>query len=244
MKPYQRNVGQLLLDVAHNLALRRGDKAVTALRQQLDHPVGHVAPSHVDTQHGVGEGVTLVDRDGVGHTVTGVQHNPGGPPRGVQGEDSLDPDVHGRAVEGLEHDLRHLLAVRLRVHRGLCEEDRVVLRGNTQLVEEGVVPDLLHVVPVRDDTVLDRVLDQQDTTLRLCVVANVGLLLCRPHHGGGSLRAPHDGGEHGTRGVIPGEPGLHHPGPVVAHDRLLVIVRHCGEVSCCFVVSWNGVGGG
>ena len=31
--------------------------------------------------------------------------------RGVEGEDGLDGDVHGRHVERLEHDLGHLLAV-------------------------------------------------------------------------------------------------------------------------------------
>jgi hypothetical protein len=47
----------------------------------------------------------------------------------------------------------------------------VLFGGNTELVVEGVVPDLLHVVPVGDDTVLDRILEREDTTLRLGLVA-------------------------------------------------------------------------
>jgi hypothetical protein len=43
----------------------------------------------------------------------------------------------------------------------------VLLRRDTELVVEGVVPNLLHVIPVCDDTVLDRVLESEDTTLRL-----------------------------------------------------------------------------
>jgi len=35
------------------------------------------------------------------------------------------------------------------------------------------VPDLLHVVPVGDDAVLDRVLEREDATLRLGLVADV-----------------------------------------------------------------------
>ena len=42
-----------------------------------------------------------------------------------------------------------------------------------QLVVESVVPDPLHVVPVRHDAVLDRVLESQDTTLGLCFVSDV-----------------------------------------------------------------------
>ena len=43
----------------------------------------------------------------------------------------------------------------------------------TQLVVESVVPDPLHVVPVRHDAVLDRVLESQDTALGLCFVSDV-----------------------------------------------------------------------
>jgi hypothetical protein len=54
----------------------------------------------------------------------------------------LDGNVHRGGVEGLEHDLGHLLAVSLGVQGGLSEQDGVLLGGNTQLVVEGVVPDL------------------------------------------------------------------------------------------------------
>jgi len=47
----------------------------------------------------------------------------------------------------LEHDLGHLLTVGLGVEGSLGEEDGVLLGSNAKLVVEGVVPDLLHVVP-------------------------------------------------------------------------------------------------
>ena len=59
--------------------------------------------------------------------------------------------------------LGHLLSVGLGIEGSLSEEDGVLLGGDTQLVVEGVVPDLLHVVPVGDDTVLDGVLQGEDT---------------------------------------------------------------------------------
>ena len=52
-----------------------------------------------------GSGRTFIDGDSVGDTITRVEHNTGGTTGGVQGQDGLDGDVHGRAVEGLEHDL-------------------------------------------------------------------------------------------------------------------------------------------
>ena len=39
-------------------------------------------------------------------TITRVEDNTGGTTRGVEGEHGLDGDVHGRGVEGLEHDLK------------------------------------------------------------------------------------------------------------------------------------------
>ncbi len=101
----------------------------------------------------------------VGDTIAGVQHDTGCTTRGVQGQDSLNCDVEGGRVEGFEHDLRHLFTIGLRVERCFGKEDGVLFRGDTEFVVESVMPDLLHVIPVRDDTVLNRVLKGEDTTL-------------------------------------------------------------------------------
>ena len=106
----------------------------------------------------------------------------GGTAGSVQGQDSLDGHIHGGDVEGLKHDLGHLLSVGLGVQGGFSEQGGVLLGGNSQLVVEGVVPDLLHVVPVSDDTVLDGVLQSQDTPLALGLVADVGILLTHTDH--------------------------------------------------------------
>ena len=109
-------------------------KAVTALRQQLDHPVGHVAPQpcRYAARRGGGSnprrsGTVWVTPSPESSTIPVVR------PEEYRERTAWIPTYMAGLVEGLEHDLRHLLAVRLRVHRGLCEEDRVVLRGNTQL---------------------------------------------------------------------------------------------------------------
>ena len=44
----------------------------------------------------------------------------------VQVEDSLDGEVHGGSVEGLEHDLSHLLPVGLGVEGSLSQEDGIL----------------------------------------------------------------------------------------------------------------------
>merc|ERR1719385_114285 len=225
----QGDVAQLLLDVTDNLALGGGGERVAALGEDLHQVVGELTASQVKTEDGVGEGITLVDGDGVGDTIAGVHDDTGGTAGGVQGEHSLDGDVHGGHVEGLEHDLGHLLAVGLGVEGSLSQEDGLLLGGHTQLVVEGVVPDLLHVVPVGDDAVLDGVLQGEDTSLGLGLVTDVGVLLSHTDHDTLVAGTADDGGEDGAGSVVTGEAGLAHAGAVVNDQGSHVFVTHDGE---------------
>merc|ERR1719323_672338 len=171
------DVAELLLDIPYDLPLGGGGEGVSPLGEDLHQVVSEVTASQVEPEDGVGESITLIDGDSVGDTVTRVEHNTGGTARGVQREHSLDGDVHGGSVEGLEHDLGHLLPVSLGVEGSLSQEDGVFLGGNTELVVESMMPDLLHIVPVGDDSVLNGVLQGEDTSLALGLVSNIGVLL-------------------------------------------------------------------
>merc|ERR1719245_991668 len=178
----QSDIAELLLDVTDNLTLSSGGERVATLSEDLHEVVGELTASQVKTDDGVGESITFIDGDTVGDTVTRVHHDTSGTARGIEGEDSLDGDIHGGQVEGLEHDLGHLLPVGLGVEGSLSEEDGLLLRGHTELVVHGVVPDLLHVIPVGDDSVLHGVLEGQDTPLGLGLVSNIGILLSHADH--------------------------------------------------------------
>merc|ERR1712193_416515 len=134
------DIAELLLNVADNLPLGSGGEGVATLSQDLHEVVGELTASKVKTDNGVGEGITFIDRDTVGDTVTRVHDDTSGTARGVEGENSLDGNIHGGGVEGLEHDLGHLLPVGLGVEGSLSEEDRLLLGGHTELVVHGVVP--------------------------------------------------------------------------------------------------------
>merc|ERR1719295_323437 len=221
------DVAELLLHVTDNLSLSGGHERITALGEDLHEVVGQVASGQVETQDGVGEGVTLVDRDGVGNTITGVKNDTGGTARGVQGEHGLDTDVHGGGVESLEGDLGHLLSVGLRVEGGLRVESGVLLGGGTQLVVDGVMPDLLHVGPVGHNAVLNGVLQGEDPSLGLSLVTNVGIFLSHADHDTDVTWATDDGREDGAGSVITGEAGLAHSGSIVHDQRSnLFVVAH------------------
>ena len=169
------DVAELLLDVAHDLAFGGGGEGITALGEDLHEVVGQVAAGKIETEDGVRERISLVDGDGVGDAISNVEDDTSGAARGVERKNSLDCHVHSWDVEGLEHDLGHFLAVGLGVERGLSEQDGMLLGGDAQLVVEGVVPDLFHIVPIGHDAVFDGVLEGEDTTLGLSLVTNIGV---------------------------------------------------------------------
>merc|ERR1719462_510934 len=189
-----------------------------------------VAACQVQTEDGVGESVTLIDGDGVGDTISDVGDKTGGTTRGVQGEDGLDAHISGWGVEGLKDDLDKLLSVGLGVEGGLRVEMRRLVGRDSQLVVEGVVPDLLHVVPGGEYTVLNGVFQGEDTSLGLSLVTDVGVLVAHTDHDGDMARTANDGGEDGAGSVISGESTLDHSGAIVNDQScgFLVVTHGCG----------------
>merc|ERR1712123_437261 len=164
----------------------------------------------------------------MGNTISRVHDNTSGTARGIKGEDSLDGDIHGGHVEGLKHDLGHLLTVSLGVERSLSQENGLFLRSNTELIVEGVVPDLLHVIPVGDDSMLNRVLEGEDTSLGLGLITNIGILLSHTDHHTLVARTSNNGGEDSAGSVISSETSLAHAGAIVTDKGSNIFVTHLG----------------
>jgi hypothetical protein len=220
------NIAKLLLDVPDNLALSSGGERVSTLGEDLHQVVGELTASQVQTEDGMGKSITFIDGDSVGDTISGIHDNTGGSARGIEGEDSLDGNIHGGHVEGLEHDLSHLLPVGLGVEGSLSQEDGLLLRGNTELVVEGVMPDLLHIIPVGDDSVLNGVLQGEDTSLGLSLITDIGILLTHTDHDTLMTGATNNGGEDSARSIISRESGFAHSGTIVNDKSGGVFVTH------------------
>merc|ERR1711870_180490 len=196
------DIAELLLDVTDNLALSGGGERVTTLSEDLHEVVGELTASQVQTEDGMGKSITFIDGDIVGDTITRVHDHTGGTTGGIEGKDGLDGNIHGGHVEGLEHDLSHLLTVSLWVEGSLSEEDGLLLGGDTEFVVEGVMPDLLHIVPVGDDTVFNGVLQGEDTSLGLSFITDIGILLTHTDHDALVSWASNNGWEDSPGGVI------------------------------------------
>merc|ERR1719342_368158 len=114
-----------------NFALSGGGERVATLGEDLHEIVGELTSSKVKTDNGMGKSITFIDRDTMGDTVPRVHDDTSGTSGSIEGEDSLDGNIHSGHVEGLKHDLGHLLTVGLGVEGSLSEEDGLFLRGNT-----------------------------------------------------------------------------------------------------------------
>merc|ERR1711948_235648 len=197
------DIAELFLDVTDNLALSGGSERVTTLSEDLHEVVGELTASHVQT---------------------------GGTTGGIEGKDGLDGNIHGGHVEGLEHDLSHLLTVSLGVEGSLSKEDGLLLGCNTEFIVEGVMPDLLHIIPVGDDTVFNGVLQGEDTSLGLSLITDIGILLSHTDHDALMSWASNNGWEDSPRGVITGESSLAHAGAIVNNQSGGIFVTHVGQV--------------
>ena len=55
----------------------------------------------------------------------------------VMSRDSSHHGVHGWSVEGLEHDLGHLLLVGLGIERHLHQQNKILVHGDSEIVVGG-----------------------------------------------------------------------------------------------------------
>merc|ERR1711993_94056 len=220
------NVAELFLDVTDNFMLSGGGERVTSLGEDLHEVVGELTSSQVQTEDGVWESITFIDGDGVGDTITRVHGNTSGTSRSIEGKYGLDGNVHGGHVEGLEHDLSHLFTVSLGVEGSLSEEDGLFLGGNTEFIVEGVMPDLLDIIPVGDDTVFNGVFQGKDTPLGLSFISNISILLTHTDHDTLVTGASNNGREDSPGGVISSETGFAHAGAIVNDKSGSIFVTH------------------
>ena len=89
-----------------------------------------------------------------------------------------------------------------------------------------VVPDLLHVIPVGDDSVLNGVLEGEDTSLGLGLISNIGILLSHTDHHTLVAGTSNNGGEDSSGSVISGKSSLAHAGAIVNNQGSNVFVTH------------------
>merc|ERR1719206_945950 len=88
------------------------------------------------------------------------------------------------------------------------------------------LPDLLHVIPVGDDSVLNGVLEGEDTSLGLGLISNIGILLSHTNHHSLVAGTANNGGEDSSGSIISSKSSLAHAGAIVNNKSSNVFVTH------------------
>ena len=112
---------------------------------------------------------------------------------GVEGHDGLDSDIHVFYFEFLEHSDERLLFVLSGGSKIISYDDTLnIARSDSEFFIKCVIPDLLHVFPVLDNSVLNGVLQVEDGSLLLGLIADVLGLLGHTLHDTSVLGAADD----------------------------------------------------
>jgi hypothetical protein len=85
----ESDVAELLFDVSDDFSLGGGGEGVTSLGEDLHEVISEISTGQVQSKDGVGKGVTFVDGDSVGDTISGIEDDTGGSTGSVQGKDGL-----------------------------------------------------------------------------------------------------------------------------------------------------------
>merc|ERR1719374_475337 len=95
----------------------------------------------------------------------------------------------------------------------------MLFRRNPEFVVECMMPDFFHVVPIRDDTVLNGILQRQNAALALSLVTDITVLLVHTDHDAWHLGPADNRREHSARCIVTSETGLTHATAVVDDER-------------------------
>lgn len=218
------NEGSLLLNVSNNLepGTLATDWLNAVLSKELNHSIGENPTGNEVLFDGVRDREALEHRNSMGDTIAGVDNETSGTAISIKREDSLDGNVEVRDLECLEHKLSHFLSISLRVLGSLREKKIVLRRIDSELVAECIGPDLLHSVPVIHDTGLNGVLEIEDTSHLLCLIADILIFRFDTNHLLRGSRSTHDGRELNGGLLLASETGLQDAGSIINDDGLIV----------------------
>jgi len=199
------NICKLLLHVTNDFSLG----------QDFHHVLSEVTSGKIETKDGVGKSITFINWDGMRNTITRVKNNTSCTSGSIQGKDGLNGNIHSRGGKSFKHDLGHLFSVCFWVQWGFGQKNGVLFWGNSKLIVESMMPNLLHVIPRGDNSVLNGVRQFQNTTFALCFISNVGILLGHTNHRGSMLGSSYNRWEHSTRCIVTSKSTLDHTGTIV-----------------------------
>jgi hypothetical protein len=103
----------------------------------------------------------------------------------------------------------------------------MLFRMNSKFIEIAVMPDLFHIIPRGNDTMLNGVSKLEDTSLGLGFFSDVHILLFGSNHGTSSnFGSADDGGEADFWCIFSGNSSLAHTGSIINDNGVDCFFAH------------------
>merc|ERR1712238_541479 len=88
------------------------------------------------------------------------------------------------------------------------------------------MPDLLHIIPVGDDTVFNGIFQGEDTSLGLSFITNIGIFLSHTNHNTLVAGTSNNGWEYSSGSIISCKSSFAHAGAIVNNESSGIFVTH------------------
>lgn len=107
-----------------------------------------------------------------------------------------------------------------------CQKDRMLCRSGSQLIVEAMLPYLLHILPVLNNTMLNRVMNFEYSFFCYCFLPNIYLFRIEAMHPLLILRCSNYCRKWGGRCIIAGKSSFTHSWTVVDNNRCAFFLWH------------------
>lgn len=161
---WDRNIALQLLDPLNDLKLSGCMENIAGAPQQKLEMLRHIATSKVNSLYRVRDGETFEDWTAMANAVSAIKDDARRLATSVETEHGLLLEEYLWRAKLLEKDVSRLHAIAVGVQGRLSEEDGVLLGGDLELVED-VPPELLHVIPVLNYTVLNWIVEFENASV-------------------------------------------------------------------------------
>lgn len=176
-----RDVALQLFDPLHYFELGGSVEDVARAPQEELEVLRHIATTDVDSLDGIVDREAFEDWTAMANAVAAVQDHAGRLTTSIQAEHGLLLEENLRRAKFLEENVCCLDPIAVWIEWWLCQKNGMLLGRDLELIED-VSPQLLHVVPVLNNSVLNWIVELEDSSVFVSCITNECVLLVLSDH--------------------------------------------------------------
>jgi hypothetical protein len=161
-----------LFESSSNIFFSTGYEIVTSFSEDSTEIISELSTGKIISLDTVRERVTLEDWNGVRNTITTIDNTTSSSTGGVERKNSLDRNIELWNLEVFKENLAHLFSVFKWVSWGFSKHSTVVFWLDSEFIEITMMPDFLHIIPIGNNTIFNRIMKFTDTSFGNSIFSN------------------------------------------------------------------------